>query len=59
MSADVIRLWEGAHADRIRIPDNTDPRFEAQVIILPCVRRARPEPDTPPRKPRTNTKGKP
>jgi hypothetical protein len=56
LSADVINLWEGAHAERIRIPGPGEQHLEAQVIVLPCVRRT--PHDIPPTTP-TKRKGTP
>jgi hypothetical protein len=56
MSADVILSGKGAHAERIRIPGPGEQHLEAQVIILPCVRRTRPDP-TRHRVSRDQTKG--
>lgn len=56
MSAEVIRFWEGPHADHIRIPGPGDDKHDAKIIILPVLHR---RPITQPRKPRTNRRTKP
>jgi len=38
MSADVIPLWSGEHAPRIRIPGPGEDTFNAEIIILPVIR---------------------
>lgn len=38
--SNVIQFWEGAHADRIRPRGTGEQNCDAQIIILPCVRRS-------------------